>query len=81
MKIAPPNFVENTCVLVWQLIMLSFITDIILVTMVTILAGHFLLPSYQKWTIYKMEKLQVQLTYTIIINTSNEIVINPLSES
>jgi hypothetical protein len=46
MNISPTNLVENACLLIWQFMKLSSINDIILVTMVSILAGSFVLPSW-----------------------------------
>jgi hypothetical protein len=75
------DFIVSPYNLTCHLRMLNLTIDLILVTMDTILAGKYGLPRYEKMVIYKMEKLQVQTTPTMMFNMSIESTDPPQSKS
>ena len=72
MFVFPTDIIGSPYSLTCYLRILNLILDMILVTMDVILVRKYGLPIKQKMLIYKMEKLQVQITPTLVFQTSAE---------
>ena len=70
--ILPTVFIITSYNLLCVYIMVVWISFVILVTMVTILAGKYGSPSYQHTYIYKMEKCHLLAIATVIMYISTE---------